>query len=145
VEEEALKNLKPGITSRFNKVTAYQSFTSALAKSSGQPPTTRVSDDGMEISFREVHMSIEKWRDGMHKLMSDVELEAEVLTASQDFGLSIALDSWLPDDWAKDQHGYGFISRNQKCLEDPRCLVKSMLHDSDPSICLCLSYWYSEG
>ena len=140
-----LKNLKPGVALRFSKITAYQSFTSALAKSSDQPPSTRVSNDGMEISFGEVHLSIEKWREGMCRLMDDVEAKAEVLTGGQDFGLSVNLNSPLPDDWAKERYGYGFVSRNQKCLEDSRCLVKSMLHDSDPSCRFAAGspQWYS--
>ncbi|KAJ3485759.1 hypothetical protein NLJ89_g11871 [Agrocybe chaxingu] len=138
VEHEALPNLRPGALSPYNACVDYQRFASALALNANTPPTTRVSEDGYHISFREHTLHVPTWRQGMARLEQEVAAELDTLCYGGDFGLSIPDN--VPDDWTNETRGYSWLS-NASFLPEPRPLLKAMLED--PS--LRLATLTSEG
>jgi hypothetical protein len=126
VEHEALQNLRPGVRSPYNACTDYQRFVSALAYNSNSTPTTRVSDDGMFITFGSSTLSIAKWREGLQQLSSEITEELDQLCDHQDFGLAIPEKS--SDDWGNEMRGYGWTT-TADYLPDRRALLKNMLKD----------------
>lgn len=126
VEHEALQNLRPGIRSPYNACIDYQRFVSALAYNSTSPPTTRVTDDGMFITFGSNTLSIAKWRAGLQRLCSELTQELDRICDGQEFGLTIPEQS--RDDWGNDVRGYGWTT-TADFLQDKRSLLKHMLND----------------
>ena len=61
VHNEAIINIEPGVLSPMNATTEYQSFASTLAHNTQRPPDTRISDDGMFITYAGKTLSIAKW------------------------------------------------------------------------------------
>lgn len=118
--------MTPGIDSPYNTCVDYQRFVSALAYNTSTPPTTRVSDDGMFITFGSHTLSIAKWRKGLQDLQDEIVKELDDICLSQDFDLSIPPQS--SDDWSNDTRGYGWTTTHQY-LADKRQLLKKMLAD----------------
>jgi hypothetical protein len=128
VEREALRNLPPGVTSPMNATQDYQRFASSIAMNASTPPNTRVSDDGMHITYSDKTLSISKWRNGLRRLADEVTKELDDLCRNSVFGLSIPDNVF--DDWADEERGYSW-TKNGKFTEDKRGLLKAMLNDPE--------------
>ncbi|KAF9521438.1 hypothetical protein CPB83DRAFT_900727 [Crepidotus variabilis] len=126
IENEVKLNLHPTVDSPYNAVADYQLFATTLVYNGGAPPTTRVSKDGMHISYREVSLSIENWRGGIKRLGEELTVELDQLLYHKDFGLKIPDD--VSDDWSSTKRGDSW-TKNAKFLDDDRCLFKEMLND----------------
>lgn len=124
VQLEALKNIAPGILSPYNKTLDFQRVASALAANTNSPPTTRVSTDGMYISYRKHTLGISKWRNGLSRLASEIEHDLQALC--QDTGKLLTIPDIVPDDWACETRGYSW-TKNYKFLEDPYCLMQRLI------------------
>jgi len=107
VKSEADQNFDPGSQSPYIICQNYQRLASSIAKNPNAPPTTRVSEDGMSISYKEHTLHIPTWRAGLAKLISDVESELDELCGGEDFGLSVP--AVVPDDWTNDTRGYSWV------------------------------------
>jgi len=126
VEREALINLRPGATSPMNSTADYQRFASYIAMNASTPPNTRISDDGMHITYNDKTLSIAKWRNGLQRLGDELEKELDNLCLNSLFGLSIPDNVF--DDWANEERGYSW-TKNGKFIEDKRSLLSAMLKD----------------
>jgi hypothetical protein len=126
VEREALPNLRPGVTSPMNATADYQRFASSIAMNASTPPNTRVSEDGMHITYGDKTLSIAKWRNGLRRLADEVTKELDDLCLNNLFGLSIPDNVF--DDWANEERGYSW-TKNGKFTEDKRSLLAAMLKD----------------
>ena len=121
-----MKNLKPGIHSLYNTCIDYQRYASALALNTNTPPTTRVSADGMKISFNQHTLDIARWRAGLQCLAS--ELGAELASLCRGHETIVKRPTETHDDWTNEERGYGW-TKADKYLDDPRTLLKTMLRD----------------
>ena len=126
VEREALLNLRPGAMSPMNATKDYQRFASYIAMNASSPPNTRVSDDGMHITYGDKTLSITKWRNGLRTLADEVTKELDELCLNNLFGLSIPDNIF--DDWANEDRGYSW-TKNGNFTEDKRILLAAMLKD----------------
>jgi hypothetical protein len=126
VEREALLNLRPGVMSPMNATGDYQRFASFLAMNAGTPPNTRVSDDGMHITYGNKTLSIAKWRSGLRRLADEVTKEIDDLCLNNMFGLHIPDNVF--DDWANEDRGYSW-TKNGNFTEGKRSLLSAMLKD----------------
>jgi len=93
----------------------HQAIATSIALVPNQAPTTCASEDGMHITYREAHLNIKHWRQGLLRLCDEVENEIESLCGHQDFGLSIP--DWVPNDWADRSQGYSW-TKNGTFLDD---------------------------
>jgi DEAD/DEAH box helicase len=126
VEREAFLNLRPGAMSPMNATIDYQRFATSIAMNASSPPITRVSDDGMYITYGEKTLSITKWRSGLRKLADEVTQELDDLCMSNMFGLSIPDNIF--DDWGNEDRGYSW-TKNGQFTDDKRSLLGAMLKD----------------
>ncbi|EDR11764.1 uncharacterized protein LACBIDRAFT_313486 [Laccaria bicolor S238N-H82] len=126
VKNEALLNLQPGVASPYNNCRDYQRYASAIALNTNTAPTTRVSQDGMSITFGEHTLNIAQWRQGLAKLADEIDAELTILCRGQEKLLSIP-DS-IPDDWDNKVRGYGW-TQNGKFLDDNNQLLHVMMDD----------------
>jgi hypothetical protein len=109
-----------------NATIDYQRFASSLAMNASSPPNTRVSDDGMFITYGDKTLSIAKWRSGLRKLTDEVTKELDDLCQNNLFGLSIPDNVF--DDWANEERSYSW-TKNGKFTDDKRSLLAAMLKD----------------
>lgn len=109
-----------------NSTIDYQRFASSIAKNASSPPNTRVSDDGMHITYVNKTLSISKWRSGLRRLADEVTKELDDLCMNNLFGLCIPDNVF--DDWANEERGYSW-TKNGKFTEDKRSLLAVMLKD----------------
>ena len=126
VKNEALPNLQPGVASPYNSCLDYQRYASAIALNTNTAPTTRVSQDGMSITFHAHTLNIAQWRQGLAKLADEIEDELTILCRGQEKHLSIP--DLIPDDWDNKVRGYGWTT-NEKFLTDTNQLLRVMLED----------------
>jgi hypothetical protein len=126
MEREATLNLRPGATSPMNATTDYQRFASSIAMNASTPPNTRVSDDGMHITYGDKTLDIAKWRNGLRKLADEVTRELDNLCLNNLFGLSIPDNIF--DDWGNEDRGYSW-TKNGEFINDKRSLLAAMLRD----------------
>ena len=120
-------NIRPGIISPWNTIENYQRYCTYLAKSTMTPPTTRVSDDGSIITFRDARLEIPLWRDGLARLLDDLDMAISELCHNQDFGLSIP--PVVTDDWANEARGYSWLSSGP-FLPEPRALLQALMSEN---------------
>ena len=126
MEREALLNLRPGAMSPMNATKDYQRFASSIAMNASTPPNTRVSEDGMHITYGDKTLSIAKWRSGLRQLADEVTKELDDLCLNNLFGLSVPDNVF--DDWANEDRGYSW-TKNAQFTEDKRVLLAAMLKD----------------
>ena len=124
MEREALLNLLPGAMSPMNATADYQRFASSIAMNAASPPNTRVSEDGMYITYGDKTLSIAKWRSGLRKLADEVTKELDDLCLENMFGLSVPDNVF--DDWGNEERGYSW-TKNGMFTEDKRSLLAVML------------------
>ena len=97
--------------SLMNATKDYQRFASSIALNTSSPPITRVSDDGMHITYGDKTLSISKWRSGLRKLADEVTKELDDLCLNNLFGLSVPDNVF--DDWANEERGYSWTKNGQ--------------------------------
>ena len=112
--------------SPMNATSDYQRFASSIAMNASTPPNTRVSDDGMHITYGEKTLSIAKWRGGLRRLADEATKELDDLCMHNLFGLCIPDNVF--DDWANEDRGYSW-TKNGNFTEDRRSLLAAMLRD----------------
>jgi hypothetical protein len=88
------------------------------------PPTTRVSEDGLCINFREFAFSIPVWRYSLQKLARSIDDLLMEICLGHDFGFSVP--KVVPDDWTSTARQYSCI-HNAKFVPDQRGLLQKML------------------
>jgi hypothetical protein len=81
------------------------------------PPNTRVSDDGMQITYGNKTLNIAKWRSGLRRLADEVTKELDDLCLNNLFGLCIPDNIF--DDWGNKERGYSW-TKNGKFINDKR-------------------------
>jgi hypothetical protein len=116
--------------SPYNTVIDYQRYVSSLAFASTSAPHTRVSSDGMAISYKEHTLHIASWRSGIQRLFQEVEAEIEELCG--DLKTDVPTD--VPDDWTDTQRGYTWLD-NGKYTSGERLLIKKLMADPDLDLC----------
>ena len=126
MEREALPNLKPDVVSPMNRTVDYQRYASYIAMNTSTPPNTRVSEDGMYITYSNKTLSISKWRSGLRKLADEVTKELDELCLHNMFGLLVPDDIF--DDWANEERGYSW-TKNGEFTDNKRSLLAAMLRD----------------
>ena len=112
--------------SPMNATVEYQSFASALVKNTSTPPNTRVTKDGMHITYGEKTLSVAKWRCGLQKLLDEVIALLDALCLNDTFGLDLSAEVY--DDWGNDHRGYSW-TKNGKFLAEKRSLLAAMLKE----------------
>ena len=117
--------------SPMNRTVDYQRYASYIAMNTSTPPNTRVSEDGMYITYSGKTLSISKWRSGLRKLADEVTKELDDLCLHNMFGLLVPDDIF--DDWANEERGYSW-TKNGEFTDNKRSLLAAMLRD--PSLCL---------
>lgn len=124
LEQEAKINLDPSAHSRYNTLAQHQALVSTLAFAPNKPPTTRVSPDGMRITYRKTTLFIDHWRDGLQRNF----IECEEKAAELSMGFKPQIDGHQEDDWADKNMGVGWAG-NEGFLDNPRCLIKQLIED----------------
>jgi len=109
-----------------NATRDYQRFASSIAMNASTPPNTRVSDDGMHITYGDKTLDIAKWRNGLRRLADEVTKELDDLCLHKLFGLSIPDNIF--DDWGNKDRGYSW-TKNGQFITDKRSLLAAMLKD----------------
>jgi len=79
IQQEAKGNLTPGAMSPMNAIIEYQAFATTIAKNTHTPPNTRVSEDGMRITYGITTLEIPKFRTGLRRLADEVTRELKEL------------------------------------------------------------------
>jgi len=102
------------------------------------PPTTRVSNGGWEITYREHTFYVHSWRNGLKALQDRVEETIKRLTLNSDHGLVIPED--IPDDWADLQRGYSWTNNFALFMESRPLLQAYMDRDAESG-----TFFYFEG
>ncbi|KAF9521890.1 hypothetical protein CPB83DRAFT_865131 [Crepidotus variabilis] len=138
VEDIVKWNLDPKLSSPYNSVSDYQAFTSSLVLNGNTAPTTRVSSDGMLITYRDHSLDISTWRQGIARLGNELKNELDVLCYQKDYGLNIP--AVIEDDWASTNRG-GSWTQAATFLQDPTCLMHEMFSDEK----LMLGYLSDDG
>ena len=131
VQQELVQNLRPGSRSPFNICQDYQRLATLIAMNANGPPTTRVSDHGMTITFREHTLHIPAFREGLAKLAADIEEELDNLCYSDSLGMRVP--PVVPDDWANESRGYSWTNNDPEnfSLSNANPLFYRMLQDPD--------------
>jgi hypothetical protein len=112
--------------SPMNATIQYQQFASSIAMNTHTPPNTRVSEDGMYITYNDKTLSISKWRSGLRRLADEVTKELDDLCLNDMFGLHISDDIF--DDWGNEDRGYSW-TKNGEFTDNKRSLLAAMLRD----------------
>ncbi|KAF9522805.1 hypothetical protein CPB83DRAFT_899311 [Crepidotus variabilis] len=105
-------NIGKDFESPFNACFNHHILLKALAARSTGAPTVRVSDDGLQVFFKEITFEIPRFRNGLQGLFKQAEQDLNALLYNKDYGLS---DLWKPpfkDDWANVARGYSGLKRN---------------------------------
>jgi hypothetical protein len=123
-----MKNLQAGIISPFNAIVDYQRFASALVMSQSSPPETRVSADGLAVSYKEHTLHVPQWIKGLHTIQDETKNLIDKLCHGYEISLEIPDD--VPDDWTEVTRGYSWID-NGKFVQDNRPLLKILMGDKD--------------
>jgi hypothetical protein len=118
-----------GTNSPYNTTLEYQRLVSSLAYSSTNPPTTRVSADGMTISYKEHSLHIPKWRNALDTLCDEIEAELNELCGPVN-DLSFHIPDDTPDDWTNTTRGYSWI-KNGQFVRHKRGLVGHLMQQKD--------------
>jgi hypothetical protein len=124
LEQEASINIKPSARSRYNTVKQHQKFVSTVAFTAIKPPTTRVSVDGMHITYCKTTLGIVDWRDGLNRNL----MECEQKVAELSMGFIPSIKEYDEDDWADNTFGVGW-ARKDTFLENKRCLFKALINN----------------
>src|SRR5258707_5757178 len=104
----------------------YHSLVKYLANHSMSAPTTQTSDDGMEITYKEVTLDVQLWRKGLERLKMTATEAIDRVCYGQDFALENPVR--VRDDWSNTSRGYtGF--KPDTFLTHPLPLLDTMLHD----------------
>lgn len=127
VEHEAALNMDPGALSPYNIIDEYQRLASAIALNTHAPPNTRVSEDGMKISFHASTIDISDWRSGITTLIAQTTIMIEELCYGGNFGLKVP--EKVVDDWTDIARGYSWV-KNAKFVPDSLALLGALLKDS---------------
>jgi len=128
VQHEAEKNFGSNVASPFNSCVHYFGLVRYLATNSTLAPTTRTSDDGMLITYKEVTLDIRSWRNGIKSLITKATQTIDRICYNRDFGLKHPKHT--RDDWSSITRGYsGF--KVEPYLPHQLALLDAMLHDKD--------------
>ena len=130
VYDEAIQNIKPGVMSPMNATTEYQSLVTSIAKNTQKPPDMCVSDDGMDITYKEETLNIPKWRAGLRRLLNEAIKMLDKICLGKMFGLDLNAKAY--DDWGNDHRGYSW-TKNGEFIKERRSLLATLLkkHGSD--------------
>ncbi|KXN86967.1 hypothetical protein AN958_09420 [Leucoagaricus sp. SymC.cos] len=129
VTDVAMTTIHAGIISPFNAVIHYQQWASALSYASTSPPITRVSKDGLDITYGTSILNVPKWHQGLHQLHIELETALAQFLYRKSFGLS-QLTS-MEDDWANDNYGYSWMDEAARHITGEWDLLGHMLMDQD--------------
>jgi len=114
--------------SPYNAIEEYQRLASAIALNTNAPPNTRVSEDGMKISYHASTIDVSDWRTGLQTLITRVSAALDALCYGQSFGLQIP--DKVPDDWTDDIRGHSWV-KNAQFVPDSLALLNVMLEDKN--------------
>ena len=119
--------------SPFKSSIEYHGLVKYLANHSTSAPTTRTSDDGMEVTYKEVTLDVQLWRKGLEQLQKTATEAIDRVCYGQDFGLENPVR--VRDDWSNTHRTYtGF--EPQTFLTHPFPLLDAMLHDKELELAL---------
>ncbi|KDR66654.1 hypothetical protein GALMADRAFT_147700 [Galerina marginata CBS 339.88] len=115
----------------YNICEEYQRIATRLARAFNKPPTTRVSEDGMTISFRETALAVPAFRAGLRRCKLEAEELLRDICYGEDFGLGIP--DHVPDDWANTERGYSWLN-NAKFLPESLALLHKIMDDKNSKL-----------
>ncbi|KIJ28757.1 hypothetical protein M422DRAFT_269970 [Sphaerobolus stellatus SS14] len=108
VKAVAKQTIQVGTNTPFNAIRIYQKYATALAMSSTQPLTTRVSEDGMQISYKGHLLSICAWRQGLMQPLEETEAAVKEILPGLDINIQISRKDG--DNWSDVKTlGYSWI------------------------------------
>ncbi|KAJ7065954.1 hypothetical protein B0H15DRAFT_807647 [Mycena belliarum] len=105
------QNICRRVASPYNAVVDLQRYVSALAYAAVRPPTTRVSPDGMNITYMELTLNVPKYRLGLRLAL--VDLQKQFMELLFGFETTLDLPEQAKDDWTNTKRGYGFATTHQ--------------------------------
>jgi hypothetical protein len=127
-----MKNLQAGVLCPFNAIIDYQQFASSLVISQSNPPTTRVSEDGATISYKEHTCNISHWISGLHKV-HNLAKDAIDQVCQGNF-TEVKIPAGLPDDWTVRTRKYSWLN-NGTFVKDDHPLCKILMGDKHLRLC----------
>ncbi|PPR05282.1 hypothetical protein CVT26_011477 [Gymnopilus dilepis] len=128
VEHEAMQNMAPGLLTPYNACIDYNRFVSALAMNTNPAPNTRVSKDGMFITYGEHTLGIAKWRAGLQAVSEEISNMLKKLCIGQEDTVNIPAD--LEDNWRDESRGYSWTNR-KPLVQDQHGLMKALIIHPD--------------
>ncbi|KIJ25967.1 hypothetical protein M422DRAFT_273015 [Sphaerobolus stellatus SS14] len=111
VKAVAKQRIHIGTDTPFISIRYYQKYATSLVLSDTQPPTTLVSDDWMNISYKGSTLSITHWRQGFSHALEQTEARLQALLC----GLKVNLEMLknYGDDWSDAQTpGYSWTEHS---------------------------------
>jgi len=126
VRHEAEKNFNSDVLSPFKSCADHLRLASYITKTSTQAPTTRTSDDGMFITYKEDTLDIHKWRQALRSLLDKTKEAISAVCYGSDFGLRTP--ERVCDDWSNTKRGYSGFMKNT-FLPHKLPLLDAILHD----------------
>jgi len=124
LERETSLNIKPSARSQYNTIQQHQAFITALALAPHQPPTARVDQDGLRITYRKTSLIISDWREGQERNLAECEQEASELC----MGFKPEVKEHNEDGWPDRTHGVGWGGKDV-FLDNQRCIFKALIND----------------
>ena len=126
IASEMEKNFASCIMSPFKSSIEYHGLVKYLANHSTSAPTTRTSDDGMEITYKKVTLDVRLWRKGLEQLQKTATEAIDRVCYGRGFGFENPVR--VRDDWSNTCRAHtGF--NPQTFLAHPLPLLDAMLHD----------------
>ncbi|KAG6848431.1 hypothetical protein H0H93_000226 [Arthromyces matolae] len=132
LENLCMQNLKPGSFTPFNVVVEYQRFTSALALGQSHAPSTDLSPDATQVSYRDKTMDVATWKLGMRAMYNDCASLVDDLLA--DCPANLTLPNSLVDDMANNNFGYSWLETAAQHIH-PHTLLKHLMACPDVAPC----------
>jgi DEAD/DEAH box helicase len=123
--------LKPGSFTPFNTLQEYQRFASALALSQVSTPTTTISSDATQVSYKDKTFIIANWISGMRKMFNNATNLLLDLCAGHDIPLNFPDN--IIDDMSNSTYDYSWLSNTS--FVDPNILLKHLMANPQSSPC----------
>lgn len=105
-----VRNIMRSCDSPFNSVTELQAFVTTLAHRAVLPPVTRVSPDGMYITYKHLTLSVAEQRSGLRLALAEAEKMLDDLCFQ--FPLRPEIPEHPQDDWGENRRGYSFVNNH---------------------------------
>ena len=109
VEYYCSLNIKTGGLHPFNTIVEYQWFASAFAYSKASPPTTTLSCNAKNVTYKDKTMHLNYWVAGLRCTFDDCMSLMKVLCCGKDFLLELSDD--FIDNMTDTTYGYSWVAQ----------------------------------